>query len=453
MKQPTNITTTATSDISDCVPVTAATDPSSTLSRRNFLALAGIAGTGMLFGLDLTGCSSDKGEGTASDTSSDIDYTDWDAVLAAAQGQTVSWYGWGGSAPRNAWIEGTLAPRLKEKFDITLELIGMDINDILTKLSGEMQAGITEGSIDFIWINGENFYSTKENGFLWGPFTSYLPNFTTYIDAESPEVTHDFGSLTDGFEAPYAKAQFHLWVDSAVVETPPTNPEEFLELCQAFPGRVTYPEPGDFQGTAFISSLIAGVIGKDAFEQLSVLPPGEGTAEVIKSIIEPGLAYLRSLNPYLWKQGTTFPADAATVANMFADGELILNMGYENPQASVDDGSLPKTVRSFIFETGTVGNSNFMAIAANAPHKPAALVVINEILSPEMQLSQYETLGNITVLDPTKLPIEMQAAFDAVPLKSAQISSSDFLAHRITEASGPAIPIIEDLWLSKVVGK
>ncbi|MFR1167394.1 MAG: hypothetical protein ACLSDQ_07220 [Adlercreutzia equolifaciens] len=155
----------------------------------------------------------------------DVDYADWDAVLAAAKGQTVSWYGYGGDEARNTWINTVLAPALKDKYDITLDLVGMDINDILTQLSGEMQAGVTEGSIDFIWINGENFYSCKENGYLWGPFTSYLPNFNDYIDAESPEVAYDFGSPTEGFECPYGKAQMQMWTTatSSMPRRPPSK--------------------------------------------------------------------------------------------------------------------------------------------------------------------------------------------------------------------------------------
>ena len=419
------------------------------LSRRAFVSYACIAGTSAFIALNTLGCSQEE----PAQPASDIDYSNWDAVLAQAAGQTVSWYGWGGSAPRNAWIEGTLAPVLKEKYDITLRLVGMDINDILTQLSGEMQAGVESGTIDFIWINGENFYSTKENGFLWGPFCSYLPNFNRYIDTQSTEVLYDFGSPTEGYEAPYAKAQLHLWVDSAVVPTPPTNPDELLELCRSFPGKVTYPAAGDFQGTAFISSLIAGVIGKESFEQLSKLSAEQATEEVIRPIIEPGLVYLKNLNPYLWKEGKTFPSDAGTLAGMYADGEVILNMGYEPPQSLVDDGSLPHTTKSFVLKTGTVGNSNFMAIAANAPHKAAALVAINEIMSPEMQLSQYQELGNLSVLDQDKLPADMQKAFSDTPLKSAQVSLDELLENRIAEASGPAIPVIEKLWLSEVVGK
>ena len=105
------------------------------------------------------GCSDDAASG--GDAAGEVDYANWDAVLEAAKGQTVSWYGWGGSEPRNTWITTVLAPALKEKYDVTLNLVGMDINDILTKLSGEMQAGVEAGSIDYIWINGENFYSTK----------------------------------------------------------------------------------------------------------------------------------------------------------------------------------------------------------------------------------------------------------------------------------------------------
>lgn len=423
------------------------------MTRRRFVAVASTAAATMLLGSALAGCSnaSDGEAASGGDAAGEVDYANWDAVLEAAKGQTVSWYGWGGSEPRNTWITTVLAPALKEKYDVTLNLVGMDINDILTKLSGEMQAGVEAGSIDYIWINGENFYSTKENGYLWGPFTHYLPNFNDYIDSESNEVLYDFGSPVEGYEAPYGKAQMQMWVDSAKVKSAPKNPDEFLAFCQEHQGRVTYPEPGDFAGTAFISCLIAGVVGKDEFEKLSSME--NPTTESVKAVIEPGLEYLRSLNPFLWKGGATFPADAATVDTMYADGELVMNMGYGAPEALVKNGTLPETTRSFIFETGTVGNSNFMAIAKNATNKAAALVAINEVISPEMQLSQYEELANISVLDMGKLSEADRAAFEDVPLGVTQLPIDELLDHRIVEAAGPVIPIIEQLWLDEVIGK
>ena len=125
------------------------------MTRRRFVAVASTAAATMLLGSALAGCSnaSDGEAASGGDAAGEVDYANWDAVLEAAKGQTVSWYGWGGSEPRNTWITTVLAPALKEKYDVTLNLVGMDINDILTKLSGEMQAGVEAGSIDYIWIN------------------------------------------------------------------------------------------------------------------------------------------------------------------------------------------------------------------------------------------------------------------------------------------------------------
>ena len=414
------------------------------LSRRSFMKLAGA-----------TALAASTGSAALTSNAFGLDATDWDAVVEAARSSKVAWYGWGGSAPRNELITGTLAPRLKEKYDIDLELVGMDINDVLTQLSGEFQAGLTEdgGSIDFIWINGENFASAKKNGYLWGPFADDLPNVQSYVDTQAADIAYDFGTAVEGYEAPYGKAQMVFWVDGAQVsetETP-IDPETFLQFCQDHAGMVTYPEPGDFTGTAFISCLIAGVVGKEEFEKLATMT--DPTEEEVRAIVEPGMEYLRSLNPYLWKQGQTFPADSTTMHQMYADGELVLDGGYGEPQTDVDNGLLPATTRSFVLDTGTVGNTNYMAIAANAPHKEAAMVAINEVLSPDYQLIRYEKLGNITVLDLDKLSDEDRAAFDAVELGSAQLPLDTKLSHAVAEACGPVIPVLEQIWHDEVPGK
>ncbi|MCL2826007.1 MAG: ABC transporter substrate-binding protein [Eggerthellaceae bacterium] len=278
-----------------------------------------------------------------------------------------------------------------------------------------------------------------------------MPNFNSYIDSQSPEVAFDFGSPTEGFEAPYGKAQMQMWVDSATVASTPKDMDGFLQFCKDHQGMVTYPEPGDFIGTAFISCLIAGIVGKEEFEKLSQMQ--SPTPDGVKQVVEPGLAYLRSLNPYLWKEGKTFPSDSAMVATMYADGELVMNMGYGAPETLVGSGLLPRTTRSFIFDTGTVGNTNFMAVAANAPHKAAALVAINEVIAPDMQLDQFKELAQVSVLDMDKLTPQDKAAFDAVPLGATQLPLAELLGHRIAEAAGPVIPLLEQLWHDEVVGK
>ena len=413
------------------------------VSRRSFVQLAGAA---LLL----------AAAGTAAPSNAfGKDDAEWDAVVQAARGSKVTWYGWGGSAPRNELIRTTLVPRLKEKYGIELELVGMDINDILTQLSGEFQAGHTQdgGSIDFIWINGENFASAKAHGYLWGPFAQDLPHVREYVDTEAADIAYDFGTPVEGYEAPYGKAQMVFWVDGAQVpeDQTPLDPPSFLRFCQDHPGMVTYPEPGDFTGTAFISSLIGGVVGKEQFEKLACMTdPDE---DEVRALVAPGMEYLRSLNPYLWKQGATFPADSTTMHQMFADGELVLDCGYDEPQTDVDNGLLPPTTRTFVLETGTVGNTNFMAIAANAPHKEAAMVAINEVLSPDYQLARYQALGTITVLDLARLPEEDRAAFEAVELGGAQLPLDVKLAHAMAEPCGPVIPLLEKIWREEVPGR
>ena len=120
----------------------------------------------------LTGCGKKALEGP------DLEAASWDQITEAARDTTVTFYGWGGDENRNNWLNTTVADCLKKNHDITLQVVGMNIDDILAKLSGEKQADTQSGSIDIIWINGENFYSAKENGLLWGPFTDKLPNLS-----------------------------------------------------------------------------------------------------------------------------------------------------------------------------------------------------------------------------------------------------------------------------------
>ena len=420
------------------------------MSRRRFVGIAGATAAAMMFGGVLAGCSG-SGEGSSGNgagaAAGDIDYADWDAVLAAAKGQTVSWYGWGGDEARNTWINTVLAPALKDKYDITLDLVGMDINDILTQLSGEMQAGVPEGSIDFIWINGENFYSCKDNGYLWGPFTSYLPNFNDYIDAESPEVAYDFGSPTEGFECPYGKAQMQMWYNSDIVDNPPTTVESFKTFCRAHPGQVTYPEPGDFTGTAFISCLIAGVVGKDEVRALvSGEPHGGERARYRRA--RPGLP--AQAEPLPLEGGLDLPADSSTVATMYADGELILNMGYARRRISSTPVSCP---------TPPARSSSTRARWATRTSWPSPPTrrIRPRHWWPSTRWSRRRCSCPSTRTSATSrcstwrsCPGNDSAAFADVPLGSTQIPLDDLLGHRIAEAAGPVIPILEKLWLERV---
>ncbi len=374
---------------------------------------------------------------------------DFDTMVSQAKGTTVTFYGWGGDELHNKWLDNVLAPELKKKYDITLKRVPMDIDQILSKLSGEKQAGKSEGSIDIIWINGENFYSAKENGFLYGPFTDKLPNYKKYISPDDKEMTLDFGYPIEGYEAPYGKAQMVLMNDSAVTPETPKNTAELLAFAQKYPGKVTYPAPPDFTGSAFVRNVICDIVG---YEQFATMNPDK---ETVKKAIMPAIEYLRELNKYLWNNGKTFPATSAQLTNMFADGEVVMNMSYEPYSVTnlIANGTYKETARAFQFAKGTVGNTNYLAIAKNAPNKQAALVVINEIMSPEMQASRLSDLKTLPVLDYSKLSDSEKKLFDTVKLGKGSIPQDELLSKRIPEMPAKLIPIIEEIWQEEVVGK
>jgi putative thiamine transport system substrate-binding protein len=82
----------------------------------------------------------------------------WDEVLAKARGQTVYWNAWGGSQETNDYIAWA-AGRMKERFGVAVEHVKLtDTADAVARVLAEKSAGRTaDGSIDLIWINGENF--------------------------------------------------------------------------------------------------------------------------------------------------------------------------------------------------------------------------------------------------------------------------------------------------------
>ena len=405
-----------------------------------------------LMTLSLAACGSKSEDASGNDDSNSeksIEEMSFDELKEAAKGSTVTFYGWGGDEKLNEWLDDVFAPQMKEKYDITMERVPMDIDQILSQLSGEIQAGEEDGSIDMIWINGENFQSAKENNMLYGPFTDRLPNFNDYIDTESEDVTLDFAYPIEGYEAPYGKAQMVLVGDTAVTSEFPKSAEELLEFVKKYPGKVTYPALPYFTGSVFVRSIIYEICGYEQFLNM------EADKETVKEAVEPAMEYLRQLNPYLWNEGKTFPDSSTTLDNMFADGEVILNVTYDAfaTAVKIEEGTYTETTQTFQFDKGTIGNTNFMAIAANSQNKAGAMVAINEMMSPEIQADRYNTLKVLPVVDYDKLSDEQKEEFDKVDLGKGTIPQDELLAKRLPEMPAELVPIIEEIWEEEVVGK
>ncbi|MFP1630485.1 ABC transporter substrate-binding protein [Zhengella sp. ZM62] len=381
--------------------------------------------------------------GAAPAIASDPDPKNWESVLEAARGQTVYWNAWGGSENINAYIEWA-GEELRSRHGV--ELVHVKLEDTATAVAtvvAEKAAGKTEGgTVDLIWINGENFASMKSQDLLFAPgWADSLPNWS-FVDHETkPTITVDFTIPTDGLESPWGMAKLVFFHDSArtAPDSMPDNTRELLEWAKANPGRFSYPQPPDFIGSSFLKQVLSELVADPAVLQKPVV---EGDFD---TVARPLFDYLDELHPLMWRQARAFPKNYPAMKQMLADGEAEIIFAFNPAEASaaIADGELPDTVRSFVFSEGTLSNTHFVAIPFNANAKAGALVTANFLLSPEAQARKQDpdVWGDPTVLAMAKLPAEDRARFEALDLGVATLPP---------EKLGPAIAEPHASWMTRL---
>jgi putative spermidine/putrescine transport system substrate-binding protein len=374
---------------------------------------------------------------------------DWASLQDAARGSEVRFYGWGGDPRVNQWLDSFVAPRMKERYGITLRRVGMNIQEILNKLLSEKAGGRDTGIIDVVWINGENFYAARKGDLLFGPFTERLPHFEAFLDVSGEEVAFDFGFPTEGFESPWGRGQLVLFRDSSRLPREIRGYEDFLKAAREHPGEITYPAPPDFTGSAFVRTLICHMVGR---ENIASLSPDK---EILREAVAPAMESLRDLKPYLWMEGASYPATSSQLRNMYEDGELLLGMSYTPflVPGKIASGEFSESTESFVFERGTVGNTHFLAIPFNAPNKAGAMLFINAMLDPEMQVSKYDPSrwGDLPVLDLNRLSPEERALFDSLSPGKGALPLEEILQGRIPELPASFIPLLDEIWREAVL--
>ncbi len=129
-------------------------------------------------------------------------------------------------------------------------------------------------------------------------------------------------------------------------------------------------------------------------------------------------AWLREVQPQLWREGKTFPESVADLHKLLSNQEVDFSMSNNDGEVDnkVTQGVLPQSARAYVLKSGTIRNSHFLGIPHNAPSKAAALVLANFLISPEAQLrkAQPEVWGDGTVLSSKRLPSEWSKKFSAI---------------------------------------
>lgn len=413
-------------------------------TRRRSAVLSGLAAL-----LVLAGCGvDDSAVGGETAPSSD-----WDAVLAEADGQSVNWYMYGGDDTLNAFVDDVVTPRLAD-LGVTLDQVRIDDTaEAVNKVLGEKQAGRTDGgSVDAIWINGENF-ATGVQADLWRcGWSQDLPN-AQYVDLDAPEVATDFGTPVDGCEAAWQQANSALVYDSAVLDDADVESVDSLfAWAEANPGRLAYPAPPDFFGSMAVRTVLYDTIGGP--ESLLEGEP-DTSSEAFTDATAATFERLNEIEPSLWRGGETYPQSQDDIEKLYSDGEISAFFTY-GPGAvgtKVADGLYPESTREAVPSVGNISNVSFVTIPANAAHQAGALVLANVLQEPEVQLALFEAAGVYPAIDVATTPQGVQDAFAAVETSPSVLPLAELLADARPELASAYLSAIEDGWVAEVQQK
>ena len=366
------------------------------------------------------------------------DAKDWPAVLSAAEGQTVYWNAWGGDDGINAYI-AWVGDEVMAHYGV--KLVHVKITDTaaaVQTVETEFAAGRTDkGSIDLIWINGENFARLKRQGLLGEGFSEDLPNYTLTDFEDKITIRQDFSESVDGLESPWGLAQFTFLYDSSLMDSFPGDAEALLAWAQANAGRFAYPAPPAFVGTTFLKQLALELIADPALLYASA-------GDDADTFLDPVWTYLEDLHAVAWREGRAFPESHIDLRDLFNRDEIdvLLTFNPGDATALVAQGVLPDSIAAAGFAAGSIGNTHFVAIPGNSSARAGAMVVANFLLSAEAQARKAdpETWGDATVLDVQKLSPEDRALFPA---------SFPILGAAVLEPHASWVPVLEAGWAAR----
>ena len=392
----------------------------------------------------------------------------WDQVLQEAKKEgSVDWFYWGGDTNLNTWVDTVVATALQER-GITLKSHRIpDTSQAVDLVLADQRSGrgIGQGSVDAVWINGENFRTLAEQNLLFGSFVDKLPNAKYfYLDPSTSQSSvnlSDFGYPTQMREVPWSGAQYTCYVDTArlaVADAPKTFADLESWLMQ-HPGRFTYSRPPNYIGNTFVEEVLYAhnPDGAAPFQKGA----SDYTAADYAKLVQPGFEYLRRIEPFLLGGGgkagdrgsPVYPENDRANNALFTNGEvdMVCQFGIYGAAINIENGTFPQTVQNVVFPKGLmIKNKNFIGIPGNSPHPAAALVLANILASPENQISKLQTIGYSLGVDPTLLTAAEQQQIQKVAPSLEGISYQDLANNTAPDTNSSLVNINQTIWVNYI---
>ncbi len=389
----------------------------------------------------------------------------WKFVQKQAKKEgVVNLYYWGGNDTLNVWIDRVATPALKKE-GVRLNAVRItSIKDAIDLVLAEKNSnkGIGEGSVDAIWLNGENFATLKRQDALFGSFAEKLPNAINYewdaSDSRSQLNLRDFGVETSGQELPWSGEQYVCAVNKDRVNKSeiPSSFADLQRYLQKNPGKFTYIKPPSYIGNTFVQAAIYAHnpdgTGAEPFQ--STLK--EIGAKELARLIKPGLEYLKSIEPLLLGANggkARYPEELTALDGLFLNGEVNFNckFGTYSVATGLKTGTYPEAAEEFVFPKGyMIRNKNYLTIPSNSPNPAAALTLLNYMASVDSQVSKLKHVGMPAGIDHWKLSSKDAASLVKASPGLIGIKQTDLDANSVADANATLVDVIEATWLEYI---
>ncbi len=227
------------------------------------------------------------------------------------------------------------------------------------------------------------------------------------------------GVQTGGYLVPIYRNQTGFLYDPDRVATPPQTWDEFNAWLAANPKGFAYPDPNKGgTGQGFVQAVITNLTG--GLDKYT----GDTSVDATK-VADWNLAWdwLKTNNPKI-----NVTLSNSEDIDLLNQGAASIVMAWDDDsQAALTNGTLFARAKMYIPAFGLPGGGDTAGVVKNAPNKAGALLFLDFLTSPEMQVLMNKTVGSIPARTdvtgiPSIIPEEVRAkngvAWIPAPYKS-----------------------------------
>lgn len=380
---------------------------------------------------------------------------EWTLVEESAEGSVVRLYVTRNDPKLRVWLNDYFQARIKDAYDMDLDLKIVDFDDLLTIFETERSNSEVRGEVDLLMLWDDEFEILKSKGFLYEDIASKIPNNNDWLNPFDQDIATVQGADIDDYALPFGRDQLVMVFDEDILEIYPRTAEEMLRFIKENPSTFTYANPiDDPTGAAFVRSMIYENVSED---KMSLLYDPEISQADVEAIVMPGINYLKALDPYVYKAGGRYLSRQSDIDLLFFEGDVYFSMtkDYAYIDEAIDEDLYPYGAMSFIYDKGSIGNTSYLALPENGFNKSGALLLINELMSLEVQYNKYlpSSFGNLPIYDMNLVSQSTLEKFQEASLKRGTLTAETLLQARYPELPLRIQEMINAIWLDQIGGQ